>query len=156
MSLRTEIASSEPFSHLDETLDDAAYISASMEIARDAIRRYGLSSRRNSHRSTNTGRCGRHFLNPALRPVQAAILRLADPAAGLTIIEAPMARAKRRPVRFRRRAGCSLWGKQGIYFALPTAATSNQMFTRINDMLSALGLGGARLMHGHGLARRRG
>ena len=142
------IASSEPFAHLDETLDDAAYISASAEAARDAIHRYGLSSPQTFPQIDEYRQMWPAFSESALRPVQAAILRLADPAAGLTIVEAPMGEGKTEAGAFQAARGCSLWGKQGIYFALPTAATSNQMFTRINDMLSALGLDGARLMHG--------
>ena len=108
------IASSEPFSHLDETLDDAAYISASVEVARDAIRRYGLSSPQKFPQIDEYRQMWPAFSESALRPVQAAILRLADPAAGLTIIEAPMGEGKTEAGAVQAARGCSLWGKQGI------------------------------------------
>ena len=142
------IASSEPFSRLDETLEDTAYIAASAETARQAIRRYGLISPQPFPQIKEYRQLWPGLSEAALRPVQAAVLHYADPAAGLTIIEAPTGEGKSETGGFQAARGCALRGKQGIYFALPTAATSNQMFGRINNMLSALHLGGARLMHG--------
>ena len=113
------IASSEPFSHLDEALDDAAYISASAEVAREAIRRYGLSSPQKFPQIDEYRQMWPAFSASALRPVQAAILRLADPAAGLTIIEAPWARAKRRPGRFRPRAVALCGGNRAYTSRFP-------------------------------------
>ena len=113
------IASSEPFAHLDETLNDAAYISASAEVARDAIHRYGLSSPQTFPQIDEYRQMWPAFSESALRPVQAAILRLADPAAGLTIIEAPMGEAKRRPGHFRRRVAAPCGGNRAYTLRFP-------------------------------------
>ena len=40
-----------------------------------------------------------------------------------------------------------LWGKRGFYIGLPTAATSNQMHDRIDEMMEMHGLPHARLLH---------
>ena len=142
------LASSEPFSHLDESQDDAAYITAACEMAQRVVRQNGLVSASPFPKVGDYQQLWPGFSPEALRPVQRAILEDADPAAGLTIIEAPMGEGKTEAGAFQAARLCGLWGKQGIYFALPTAATSNQMFLRISAMLKTLDMGEARLMHG--------
>ena len=68
--------------------------------------------------------------------------------ADLTIIEAPMGEGKTEAGAFYAARICSLRNKQGIYFALPTASTSNQMHSRIHQMLSQIQRDQPRLMHG--------
>ncbi|MEA5145567.1 MAG: CRISPR-associated helicase Cas3' [Candidatus Limiplasma sp.] len=84
----------------------------------------------------------------SLRPLQRVVLTQCQPEAGLTIIEAPMGEGKTEAAAFYAARLCGRTNRQGVYFALPTAATSNQMYKRINEMLSAIGMGDARLMHG--------
>ena len=64
------------------------------------------------------------------------------------ILEAPMGCGKTEAGLY---AACRLaqrWGKEGFYVALPTAATSNQMYERMNKMLERLQNPQAKLMHG--------
>ena len=142
------IASSAPFSELDETLADEAYFAASEELARHVVEENGLLSSTPFLKVTNYQQLWPTLAPDSLRPIQRAILQLADPTAGLTIIEAPMGEGKTEAGAFQAARLCAPWHKQGIYFALPTAATSNQMHMRIEEMLSSMGMGGARLMHG--------
>ena len=66
---------------------------------------------------------------------------------GLLIVEAPMGEGKTE-------AGwyvAAYWNRQegqGTYVALPTMATSNQMFDRVGDFLEADGGGNLMLLHG--------
>lgn len=142
------LASSEPFSELDETLSDQEYLAASARKAEETVRRDGLWSDAAFPKVTAYRQLWPAFSEEALRPVQRTILREADPTAGLTIIEAPMGEGKTEAGAFQAARLCSLWQKQGVYFALPTAATSNQMHRRVTEMLANLGIGGPRLMHG--------
>ena len=64
------------------------------------------------------------------------------------IIEAPMGEGKTEAGLYAAARLAQRWGKEGFYVALPTAATSNQMYGRVNAMLDSLRLEKAKLMHG--------
>ena len=81
------------------------------------------------------------------RPVQLMCEEM-DPSALLTIIEAPMGEGKTEAALFQAAKSCRYYHKSGIYMALPTQATSNQMYQRINILLASHGIRGARLLHG--------
>ncbi|MDD4079925.1 MAG: CRISPR-associated helicase Cas3' [Eubacteriales bacterium] len=89
------------------------------------------------------------------RPVQAVCesLRISWSLAGdyplMTLVEAPMGEGKTEAALSLAAALMAGWQKTGIYFALPTAATSNCMFDRVSQCLSSHGIEGSRLMHGH-------
>ena len=68
--------------------------------------------------------------------------------APLTIIEAPMGEGKTEAALYMAERKRSIWQKRGIYVALPTQATSNQMFQRTETMLEGIQGGHVRLMHG--------
>lgn len=82
-----------------------------------------------------------------MRPLQRTSEAIAGNRAALTIIEAPMGEGKTETALYLAGRLCGLLDKKGIYMALPTAATSNQMVERVRDMLKAHGSGEARLMH---------
>lgn len=63
------------------------------------------------------------------------------------IMEAPMGEGKTEAALYAAVKMAHLWDKTGFYVALPTAATSNQMWGRVNQMLQRLKLPGAKLMH---------
>ena len=63
------------------------------------------------------------------------------------IVEAPMGEGKTEAAMYMASQLAKRWHKEGFYIALPTAATSNQMYSRINAMLAHLQLEKAKLMH---------
>lgn len=63
------------------------------------------------------------------------------------ILEAPMGEGKTEAALYAASQLSRLWHKEGFYVALPTAATSNQMYARINSMLDRFHLQQAKLMH---------
>ena len=64
------------------------------------------------------------------------------------IIEAPMGCGKTEAGLYAALRLAQRWGKEGFYVALPTSATSNQMYGRMNAMLASLHDTSAKLMHG--------
>ncbi|MEG0767075.1 MAG: CRISPR-associated helicase Cas3', partial [Clostridia bacterium] len=83
-----------------------------------------------------------------MRPLQHACAAIACQAPMLTILEAPMGEGKTEAALYLATQLIEAYGLHGLYVALPTAATSNQMHARVGAMLEGLGMGEARLMHG--------
>jgi len=86
-------------------------------------------------------------------PMQSAIAQwlqtLCTP--GIAVLEAPMGRGKTEAALVMAEAFANLSGRTGVFFALPTQATSNAIFSRLYRWTTALGLEGAgsiRLAHG--------
>lgn len=82
-----------------------------------------------------------------MRPLQ-RLCEALDANTSLTMIEAPMGEGKTEAALFLAARLCSAYGKRGVYMALPTQATSNQMVERVSDMLETIGAEKARLLHG--------
>jgi CRISPR-associated endonuclease/helicase Cas3 len=89
-----------------------------------------------------------------LRPLQEATVRvgqkLTEP--GLAILEAPMGEGKTEAAMYLADRWAAALGQKGCYFALPTMATSNQMFSRVKEFLQrryAENLVNLQLLHGH-------
>lgn len=89
-----------------------------------------------------------------LRPLQQAVVdcapQLTQP--GLVIIEAPMGEGKTEAAIFLADHWASTLGQKGCYVALPTMATSNQMFSRVREFLGQRFAGqqvNLQLLHGH-------
>ncbi|WP_203180918.1 CRISPR-associated helicase Cas3' [Lactiplantibacillus pentosus] len=74
------------------------------------------------------------------RPVQAAITRAlgatTDP--GMAIIEAPMGLGKTEIALIAVEQLARMTGRDGVYMGLPTQATTNAMFARVNDWLASV------------------
>lgn len=94
---------------------------------------------------------------PNRRPVQNAAVALAETTGALTshgivIVEAPMGEGKTEAAMYL----ADYWSVQlktrGCYFALPTQATSNQMFLRVRDFLRVRADGQVTLQLLHGNA----
>ena len=81
------------------------------------------------------------------RPLQKACAELNDQAL-LTIIEAPMGEGKTEAAFYTAARLCNRDEARGIYMALPSQATSNQIHIRLNSLLSDLHYGDSRLLHG--------
>jgi CRISPR-associated endonuclease/helicase Cas3 len=72
----------------------------------------------------------------ARRPLQEEAIRLADLLSqqpGLVIVEAPTGEGKTEAALYLTESWIARLGQQGAYVALPTQATSNQMFGRVVD-----------------------
>ena len=86
------------------------------------------------------------------RPVQTAALRIAQMKPGIMVIEAPMGEGKTEAALAAAEILANGAGRGGIYFALPTQATSDAMFTRVLSWIERIGSHGerysARLSHG--------
>jgi CRISPR-associated endonuclease/helicase Cas3 len=78
------------------------------------------------------------FIRPdTVRPLQREVVKLAEGLTGpsLVLIEAPMGDGKTEAAMFLADRWSAVEGRRGCYFALPTQATSNQMFGRVRDFL---------------------
>ena len=89
----------------------------------------------------------------APHPVQVAVQRMVDQnlMPGLTIIEAPMGEGKTEAALYLASQWIAQGHANGMYVALPTAATSNQMFGRVQEFLGREDGGaadGLQLVHG--------
>ena len=102
-----------------------------------------------------TNFCGlwKTFNNEMLRPLQNACTELTEDwvsennVPGLVIIEAPMGEGKTEAALYLTTYLMEFFHKSGFYVALPTSATSNQMYGRISSLLLSHEIEGARLLH---------
>lgn len=90
------------------------------------------------------------------RPVQVGVTQIAkcSPRPALVILEVPMGEGKTEAAMLLQEHWCCDLGQRGAYFALPTMATSNQMFERTEAFLSARYVDlrtNLHLLHGHAL-----
>jgi CRISPR-associated endonuclease/helicase Cas3 len=88
------------------------------------------------------------------RPMQQAAIELAERLSGpgLVLIEAPMGEGKTEAALYLADRWALDVGTRGLYLALPTQATSNQMFGRLRDFLAArypASVVNLQLLHGH-------
>jgi len=88
-----------------------------------------------------------------LRGVQRAAIDVADllTTPSIVVIEAPMGEGKTEAAMYLADRWNVMLDQRGIYFALPTQATSNQMFGRVRRFLGARFSGNIllQLLHGH-------
>ena len=87
----------------------------------------------------------------SLRPLQKEIELVfagKDKRISCLLVEAPMGEGKTEAGLYAAIRMAELWGKDGFYVAMPTAATANQMIGRIRDLLIQHNLDNkVRLMH---------
>lgn len=142
------ISSSLPFEILNEEDEDSRYCALSREVADHTVKEYELSSDQPFPLIDAYQSLWPYLSQDRLRPLQRAIIDEVWPDADLTILEAPMGEGKTEAGAFYAARLCGLQGRHGIYFALPTAATSNQMYRRMEAMFTQIHRTGPRLMHG--------
>lgn len=126
--------------------------------AADAARRAEAALRRLGWSGWPAAASARTFseLFPGLepRPVQQAAIDLADRLIGpsLVILEVPMGEGKTEAALYLADRHNVRTRESGFYVALPTQATSNQMFTRVRDFLAQRypeTIVDLQLLHGH-------
>ncbi len=133
-------------------VDFAVYVKGAAECARAALCRLAWIGG-----ATPVERLSFAALFPdcsTLRPVQMEVASLAEKLDGpsLVVIEAPMCEGKTEASIYLADNAETALGQGGCYFALPTQATSNQMFGRVRDFLArryADGTVQLQLLHGH-------
>ncbi len=93
------------------------------------------------------------FLHIAPNALQCATIEMASDLSGpaLFIVEAPMGEGKTEAAMYLAQHFATRVGQHGCYFALPTQATSNQMFSRVRVFLEKARVGevNLQLLHGH-------
>lgn len=126
------------------------YVEVSKLAAQAAVDKLGLT-RRNAWQGINSFSDAWPGFEK-LRPVQGTVAQLSglEPdALGLTIIEAPMGEGKSEAALYLATQLMARGG--GMYMALPTSATSNQMFERVKQFLEQHdkdAAAGVQLVHG--------
>ncbi|HBP25967.1 MAG TPA: hypothetical protein DD618_03345 [Acholeplasmatales bacterium] len=86
----------------------------------------------------------------SLRPLQVAVEKLFSEDTRMPlalILEAPMGEGKTEAGVYAAMKMAKYWNKEGMYVALPTSATANQMVGRINALLKEHGKSEALLVH---------
>lgn len=134
------------------TLDPAVYRAEAESRARHALERLGFSPW-----PVAAGMRTFAELFPSIAApngLQQAVMGISDAIDGpaLILIEAPMGEGKTEAAMYAADRWMVAAGRRGMYFALPTQATSNQMFGRVRAFLASRGLGETvdlQLLHGH-------
>ncbi|MBR3016647.1 MAG: CRISPR-associated helicase Cas3' [Clostridia bacterium] len=142
-------SSGNPFDQSPEVNENAPYPGG--ENAVQALKQYGLIGNALPPAVQDFLTMWPEILKP--RDIQCISAKL-DPYAPLTIIEAPMGEGKTEAALYLAERMRAAWGKRGIYVALPTQATSNQMYSRTQAMLNTIQGGHARLLHSTAFLQR--
>lgn len=132
------IASSEtwfPYAHICKAMDLPHYLSIARHQAKAAIDQLSWHYLSDPPSPSSFGAL---FDFDELRPLQETAERVAqylrDPA--IVIIEAPMGEGKTEAAFYLHDWLQAVAGHRGLYVALPTQATSNQMFRRVHEFLT--------------------
>jgi CRISPR-associated endonuclease/helicase Cas3 len=134
------------------TLAPAEYLRRAEVNARKALSHLGWMGWQQPEESLTFSRLFDFISSP--RPLQQAAIEIADKliAPGIVIIEAPMGEGKTEAALYLADHWGVTPGPRGCYVALPTQATSNQMFSRVRDFLAKRYPAervNVQLLHGH-------
>lgn len=145
------IASSETFFNFDTDETNLwKYAHESREKARKIIENLKWNSQNRLSPNRSFGEMFPFITTPY--PLQEEAINLAENLGrpGLVVIEAPMGEGKTESALFLAERWSSNLRQDGIYIALPTQATADQMFTRTLNYLRGSGRGAnLALLHGH-------
>ncbi len=123
------------FPHCPECTEPLAYWGLAQKQASRAISALGWSSWRPLKDAKSFGELFRNFQSRA-RPVQTRLETItSDCLPRLVIVEVPTGEGKTETALLMQDRWCSALQQRGAYIALPTMATSNQMFARVRDFL---------------------
>lgn len=132
---------------LDGSFNVDEYCAHSKNRAKCALEKLGWSRGSSTSDAITFAQLFRFITEP--RPLQQRVeeivVGMSEP--GLLIVEAPMGEGKTEAAWY----AAALWnrrGGQGAYVALPTMATSNQMFERVGNFLKGDAGGNLMLLHG--------
>lgn len=114
------------------------YKEASLKMARDIICKYALSTENEIPDYTSFEECF-CISKRNMRNIQLVCEEKIPYNSKLVIIEAPTGEGKTEAALYSAYKMCIEQNKVGIYVALPTAATSNQMYGRVKDSLKSKG-----------------
>jgi CRISPR-associated endonuclease/helicase Cas3 len=135
--------------HFGESIGE--YIKISQHAAKTAVIKLGLTKTPSIGPCPNFNQTWPNIPPENIRPLQAACEAFFEKinSPGLLIIEAPMGEGKTETAIFAGMQWVIKCGFAGIYMALPTAATSNQMYDRMRDFLDIHNVQkNIRLLHG--------
>lgn len=137
---------------IDENLSLQDYFKKSEEMARLVVKKVGLKIKKTLPKANFCG-LWKNFTKDSLRPLQLSCEKLAKEfqndkkIPGLIILEAPMGEGKTEAALFLASHLIDAYNKNGLYIAMPTAATSNQMHNRLSNLLEDHNLKDAKLIH---------
>jgi len=137
---------------MEPQVDVSEYFRQSASRAEEALRLLGWTGW-----SPPSAALGFSSLFPKIKapyPVQREVTALVDDldGPGLVVVEAPMGEGKTEAAIFLADRWGATLGQRGCYFALPTQATSDQMYGRVLEFLKSrypVGLVNLQLLHGH-------
>lgn len=141
-----EMASETKISFVDNSDNMEDYLLLSSNISKTAVEKCGLVKALSIPTINEYSEFWPSFTMESLRPVQRTckqILENSQPQ--LMVIEAPMGEGKTEAAIY----GAAKLGKgtKGLYFAMPTASTGNQMHERLQDILTKKIGSNVRLLH---------
>lgn len=83
-----------------------------------------------------------------LRPIQKKMVDvLKEQTPSVVLVEAPMGEGKTETALYAAGVLCERYHKQGIYFALPTSATSTMMYERVKNIFEKQGIFDLNILH---------
>jgi CRISPR-associated endonuclease/helicase Cas3 len=142
----------EAFYAINQNLSDKQYKEKALEVSSCVLNNCGLS--KGIVFPANKFTAMFPFINhETIRPVQKVCVEIvhewheSKTVPGMVIIEAPMGEGKTETSLYLAAHLMKLYEKNGLYVALPTSATSNQMYERVNDFLQIQGVSNSRLLH---------
>lgn len=124
------------FRHTPDAIDIASYAKLSHERANDALSKLGwLAWQADQSNAQSFEKLFPKCFPP--RPLQEAVIDAAERIVGpsLVLIEAPMGEGKTEAALYLADQWNHAHSGQGLYVALPTMATGNQMFERVTEFL---------------------
>ena len=140
------LASGEHFEQLQYT-DLRQYAELSERIAHQVVKSCGLENVNEKPSFVDFHHMWPEIPTDSMRPLQVKIDQLDFEKSALCLIEAPMGEGKTEAALFAATKIMKLSNKNGLYIALPTSATSNQMYDRVETLFRKHNIPKSRLLH---------